>query len=151
MVVSIYFPVYTKAMESCGRTYEAKGEDEERADSMRKHAQTKNWEMLECDHQVPEKVSHCKALDQAGCSSVTPHLLFPTHVLPLIVREHDIEGEGIDQRRLDERNNMNIPVQLGSLIEALIDRAEEIAGEGGRNVPVDDMVKSERNRDLVDV
>lgn len=46
-------------------TYEAEGEDAERADSVEEHAYAKNVDMLRRHYEVPQEISASEGLNQA--------------------------------------------------------------------------------------
>lgn len=77
-----------ESCEGLGGPYEAKGEYYERTHGVRQHAQAKEIHILESDHQVPQEVASCKALDHARTSSIAPYALFPVHGLALLIPQH---------------------------------------------------------------
>lgn len=95
-----------------GETYESKREDNESAQRMCEHAESKYPDILEGNHQIPEEVSSSHALNHARSTSVAPDALLPIHTLSLLVVEHYPQGEDVDGRALDQGHHMDVPVDL---------------------------------------
>ena len=79
---------------------------------MGEHAESEHVDMLQCDHQVPEEVSGCHALNHSSRSSVAPNPFLPAHILALLIYEHNPQGEEVNRCALHQRYDVHIPVDL---------------------------------------
>lgn len=133
------------------RTYEAEGEDGQRADGVRQHAGPEHVHVLHGDDEVPEEVAAREPLDHARGAGVAPHTLLPGHVGALLIVEDDVEGGGVDGDALAQRHDMDVPVELLLGRERRVLDGEQPGREDGREVLVDGRVGDEGDEHLVNV
>lgn len=95
---------------------------------MEQHPDSKDVQVYRTDDQIVDEVSGCQCLYQTAASCISVHSFPRIHGLPLLVGEHDPESYHIDQYALHQRDDMNIPIQLGPGIELRIDAGKEACG-----------------------
>lgn len=88
---------------------------------MEEHSYAKYLHIDSADDQIVHKVSRRKSQDEPASTGISIHTLRRGHRFPLLVCEHHPEGEGVDQGALDQRNDMDVPVELGTAIEIIIE------------------------------
>ena len=118
---------------------------------MEQHTNTKDTDMLHCDHQIPQEVPASKSLHQPRSSSVAMHPFHLAHLVPLVIIQHNPQRQPADNRRLYERHDVHVPVQLRARIELRVYIGEEVAANHGRDVFVGEMVESECEGYFVEV
>ena len=99
--------------------------------------------MLHRNHQIPEEVPASKSLHQPRSSSIAMHPLHLAHLVPLIIIQHNPQRQPADDRRLHERHDVHIPVQLCARVELRVYVGEDVAANRGGDVFVGDMVEGE--------
>lgn len=107
--------------------------------------------MLNGDHEIPQEVASRQALDHASSAGVAPDSLFPGHVLAVLIREHDPEGQDADHDTLEERDHMDVPVDLAIRRQLGVLDGEDDRGDPWSDDNVDKSVAQEGDQDLMDV
>lgn len=77
------------AFPHTGTTYKAKGKDYQRTRGMGKHAKSKESDILQCHHQIPQEIARGHALNHPRRTSITPNPLQGIHILALLIGVHD--------------------------------------------------------------
>ena len=70
-----------------GSAYEAKRVNSQSTDGMRKQAESKDVQMQECHHEIPDEIAAGHCLDHARGTGVAPDPLLEIHILALVVNE----------------------------------------------------------------
>ena len=78
---------------------------------MRQRSQAKDIEVKAGYDQVPKEVASCKGLDEASGTSITPNSFLPSHVLDLVIGEHDPNSKAVNEAALHHGHNVGIPVK----------------------------------------
>ena len=76
---------------------------------------------------VPEEVPSAETLYHSSCACVAPYSLHGAHSFPFLVKIHYAKGEGGDESRLEEGDDVDVPVILCSGREGGIGVGEESA------------------------
>lgn len=117
------------------------------------HAQTKDVHMVATLNEIPKEVSKRKALAQPTESSIFPNAALPlvswTHRYPLLIVKDDIQAQGTDEHRLEEGHHMDIPIDLGPVVQQLIFLRHEASAENGRYDTANYSVEREGEEHLV--
>ena len=94
---------------------------------MEPNTQTKDLDMPGAHNEIPQEVASCKGLDQARRASVAVYALNSAmlHVSSLFICEHYPEGEGVDQKRLDEGHGVDVPIDACASVELGVDVWEQ--------------------------
>ena len=103
------------------------------------------------DEHVPEEVSRRERLHHARRAGVAPHAGAPVHALAVAVRVHHPQREAVDEHRLQQRDDVHIPVVARSRRELRVDGGEEARREERREDAVGEGVDAEGGEDLVRV
>ena len=101
--------------------------------------------------QVPQEITSRKTLNHPSRASVPPNPLLPSHPLPLLISEHDPQRSYGDEDGLEQRDDMDIPVEFGSRVELGVGSGEETSRDVWREVRVDQRVGERREEELVDM
>lgn len=133
------------------KTYETKRKDGHGRHGMQQHAHTEDAEISRGDHQVPEEIAGGQTLQEAAGTIIAPYAAGPIHVGTLLVVEYEVQGEGVDDERLGERDNMDVPVQTGALVKLGIDGREETSRDPGGDGGEEELVEGKGEDYLVDV
>lgn len=137
------------------KTYESEGEDGDGGNGVREHTPTEDVHISRAHIQVPEEVSQRLALKQTAHSIVSPDPLLPVvraaPGLALLIEEDDVQAQRVDHAALHERDDVNIPANLGALGELGIDVREQAGGDEGRDDVRDEGVHAEGEEDLMGV
>lgn len=117
------------------------------------NARAKDPDISGADNNVPDKVASGKCLDhpRGTCISVDALDCTVLHVITFLIGPHDPQGQAIDQRRLQQRHHVDIPVDSSSSIELLVDVGEEDVGQEWRDDRLGGLVQDEGEKDLVDM
>lgn len=99
-----------------GETYKPKAKHPQGTNSMKQHAHAKHPNMHRTDDDIVDEVSLCQGLKESGHARVSVDALSGIHVLTFFVDEHDIQGEDVDEHALDEGDDMDVPIELGSFV-----------------------------------
>lgn len=118
---------------------------------MSQKADAEDLDVAQADIQIPHKVAAGKCHYQAAGAGISPHTTLPVHLRALIVGDADPEGQGVNKSRLEERDNVDIPVDAGALVELRVDGREQACRQPGRDDGVCHMVEQHGKQQLVDV
>lgn len=97
---------------------------------MEQHADAEHAEVHRADDEIIDEVSHGHGSHQSAATCISVDALAGGHGLAFLVGEHDPQGQDADGDALDQRDNVDVPVELGALIEMGI-----VAGEEDRREP----------------
>lgn len=90
MVATPHVSVMIRTAHFCTmQTYEAKGIDEQSADSMCQHAKAEYVQMGGSNDEIVEEIAGGEGLDHGGAASVAPDAFLPVHISTLVINEHD--------------------------------------------------------------
>lgn len=132
-------------------TYKTETEHPQSADGMEKHTNTEHAHVYDTDDQIVNEISNSKSLDQAAGTCVCEDPLAGGHLAALGVRVHNPQSGDRDDHALNERDNMDVPVQLGPRFEGVVRLREEDRREPRRDDCMDDGIEYEGAYDLMDV
>lgn len=132
-------------------TYESEQIDSKSTNGMSQRAEPKNIKVPRRHDEVPEEVPCRECLHHAAGARVPPDSLLPPHGAALLIGEHDPERERVDERALDERDDVGVPVEAAAAREVVVDVRHEEAGDEGRERVVDYAVEEGGEEDLVDM
>lgn len=132
-------------------THKAETEYPESGNGMEQQANTEHIDMNDANNQVIDEVSNSKCLDQTASTCVAEDTLTSRHLAALGISEHDPQRSDVDQNTLDQRNDMNIPVELGPGIQLGVVLREEDRRQPWRQERVDELVKGEGDNNFMDV
>lgn len=107
---------------------------------MEQHADTEHAEVHRADDEIIYEIPHGHGSHQSAATRVPVDALAGIHGLALLVGKHDPQGQGVDGDALNERDNMNVPVELGALVQLRVVTGEEDRGEAWRQHRVDELV-----------
>lgn len=116
---------------------------------MEEHADTEHPDMYGAHDQVVDEVSDAKGLDQATGTSISENALCGGHGPALLIDVHNPQRGGIDDDALNERDDMDIPVQLGAAAQLGIGLRKEDRRQPRRDERVDDLVKDKGENDFM--
>ena len=95
---------------------------------MRQHTPPKDGHISRRHHHVPEEVTRRETLHQPCRARIPPDPTSPVGIPPLLVPPDDPQGDGVDEYRLDERDGMDVPIDLGATVEVGVSVGEETTG-----------------------
>lgn len=113
--------------------------------------QTEDLEVHGADHQVPEEISDTKGLSKANGSGVPIYSLDCVHTFSLFVEDDNPERQGVDNERLDQRYDMDIPVDTSASVELRIMVRKQACGYGGRGNRLDKLVQGDGKEDFMNM
>lgn len=120
---------------------------------MREHAPAENVHISRAHVQIPQEVSKRKALQKTAHAIVAPDPLLPVVIaapgLALLIKEDDVQAQGVDQAALGERDDVHIPADAGAAVEIGVGLRAQAGGEDGRDDVGDEDVEAECEQDLV--
>jgi len=134
-----------------GKNHKSKRENNESTQCVGKHAKSEQPHVLQSNYQVPEEVSSRHALNHSSCPGIAPNPLLPVHSLALLIRIHHPQGEDIDERALDERNYMDVPVDLPLWRQLRILDGKYFSRHVRRDKDVNTVIEEEGSEDFVDM
>lgn len=90
----------------------------------------KDTEMSCTNDQIPEEVACRESLNKPAGTGVPVHAFHGAvpHVVALLICEHYPQRQRVDEARLDERNNMYVPIDAGATGKLSVDVWEEQRG-----------------------
>ena len=133
------------------KTYKAEGKHCQRSHRMGQHSPSKDANMHATYAQIPQKIPGREALYHPSSAGVPPYSSPPIHRPPLLVRPHDPERHAVDYARLHERDEVDVPVELGARWEDGIALRDQQPREEGREEVLREEVEGEGDEDLVRV
>lgn len=125
--------------------------DENGADGVGQHTETKNIHVGGGNAKVPEEIAASEGLDHGGAPRVAPEALLLVHLLALLIGVHDPQGQGADGGALHEGHDVDVPVQLLGLGQGGILAGEDARREPGRHDAPHELVEARYYDDLMDV
>lgn len=133
------------------RTYKAQAEHPQGATGMEQQADAEHIHMDDADNQVVDEVSNSQRLNQATGTSVSKDTLTSRHFIALCINEHNPQCSNVDKNTLNQRNDMDIPVESSPSIQLGIVVREEDRRQPWRQDRVDELVKGEGENHFMDV
>ena len=100
---------------------------------------------------VPEKIPSAETLNHSRCACVAPYSLHGSHSFPFFVKIHHGKGQSGDESRLEERDEVDVPVIFCTVREGGIGVGEESGGDAWCDINVQDIVEGEGREDFVGV
>lgn len=107
--------------------------------------------MNDADNQVIDEISNSKRLDQTTSTCVAEDTLTSRHLTALCINENDTQRSNVDKNTLDQRNDMDIPVEFGPRTQLGVVLREKDRRQPWRQERVDELVKGEGEEDFMDV
>lgn len=132
-------------------TYESEGVHDERGDGVGQSTEAKDVKVHTGHDEIPEKVTRRQGLDHRRALRVGPHSLLPAHAPPLLVVQHDPDGEAVDEQALHHGHDVGVPIDAPPAGEAVVRLGGEVVGYERGYGPEDDGVEQRGAEDLVDV
>lgn len=105
------------------------------------------------DHQVPQEIPTGESLYQPARARVPVHPFNSTvpHLISLVIGENDPQSQHVDDTRLQQRDDVYVPVYSRAPGEVVVYRRNEEAREDGRDERLDSLVECKGKKYLVDM
>lgn len=118
---------------------------------MRQHAGPEDVDVARADAQVPDEVAAGEGLDHAAGARVAEDALPVLHLAALLVDVGHPQRQRVDQRRLEDADDVDVPVDAGAPVEGRVRAREQAPRDEGRGVRLDRLVPESRDEHLMDV